>query len=474
MKRKFIRIFTANHSNYTNMWLVIFILFPVSLFAQQNTEASRRDTIKYGTDTEITSLIQALRNENADYLDEELAELVKTSRNQRILIGIFNFFGEREKKGLEERAIRAVDERIDEANETVISAIDYLGRVRSADSIPALIELIDTEERRFLNNGVRALGRAASADKKTADEAADFLIDFYSNREPTADSRREFITAIGATGSAKGIELLSEIAVNEDERIPLRSAALEALSKIGAPECLDAVITCVNTNDPNVRSAAVGALGPFSGEAVERAILDAFRDSYYRTRIAAVQASRDRKLEAAVPYLKFRAERDEIPNVREDAIRALGAIASSESIGTLETLFYERRNSDRIRIVSAEMMMKNAPSRNVSRLIAEMDEAKRRNQTALYNGLLKALGECVIDGDKTDLTNITRRFMQSGTVTEKLYALDMIANNNLSGFDSDINTLASDRNEGIARRARQTQDRLGTGSPRAEQATENN
>ena len=474
MKSKFIRIFTANHTNYTNMWLVIFILFPVSLFTQQNTEASRRDTIRYGTDTEITSLIQALRNERADYLDDELAEIAKTSRNHRILTGVFNFFGEREKKGLEERAIKAVDQRVDEANETVLSAIDYLVRVRYADSVPVLLELIDTEERRFLNNGIRALGRAASADKKTADDAADFLIDYYSNREQVADSRRELITAIGATGSTKGIEFLSEIAVNEDERVPLRIAAIESLSKIGAPECLDAIVACVNTNDPNVRSTAVGALGPFSGEAVDRAILDAFRDSYYRTRIAAVQASRDRKLEAAVPYLKFRAERDEIPNVREEALRALGIIANREAIETLEALFYDRRNSDRIRIVSADMMMKNAPTRNVSRLIAEIDEAKRRNQTALYNGLLRPLGECVIEGDKTDLINITRRFFQSGAATEKLYALDIIANNNLSGFDSEINALAADRNEGIARRARQTQDRLGTGGGRAEQVTENN
>jgi len=456
----------------SEFWLIILLLFPMPVFTQQNSEASRRDTIQYGTDTEITSLVQALKNEKADYLDTELIELALTSKNQRILSGVFSFFGEREKSGLEERAIKAVNEREDEANETVLFAIDYLGRVKSADSVPLLIELIDTEDRRFLNNGIRALGRASSSDKKAADDAAVFMIDYYSNREPGSDIRRELITSIGATGSLSGIELLSEIATNEDERIPLRNAAIDALSKIGAPECLDPIIACIRTNDPNIRSTAVGALGPFSGDAVEKAILDAFRDSYYRTRLAAVRASRERKLEAAVPFLKFRAERDEIPNIRDESIRALGVIATSDSIEVLETLFSERKNSDRIRVISAEMVMKNAPSRNISRLIAEMDEAKKRNQTALYNGFLKALGESVVDGDKTELINATRRLMQSGSATEKLYALDIIANNKLPGFDADINTLAADRNEGIARRARQTMEKLETTGN--EQMTENN
>jgi len=435
---------------------IFFIILPTLVFSQQNSEASRRDTIMYGTDTEITALIQALRNENADYLDDELITLANSSSNTRVLSGIFGFFGSREKNNLEDRAIQAVSQRDDEANDTVTAALDYLGRIKSAAAVDVIITLLNTEETRFLNTGFRALGRAGSADRSSADKAADFLIDYYTNREPGADNRRELIIAIGTTGSVKGIEMLSEIATNEDERIPLRIGALEALSKIGASDCVDAVLTCVNTNDPNVRAAAVAALGPFSGREVDNAILEAFRDSYYRTRIAAVQASRERRLAAAVPFLKYRAERDEVPNVREEAIRALGVIGNADAVQILEALFADRKNSDRIRTLSAEMVMKSASSENITRIITEMEEAKRRNQNNLYNGLLRSLGEAVVIGDRTEMSNITRRFMQSGNVTEKLFALDMIANNNLTGFDTEINALASDRNEGIARKARRT------------------
>ena len=437
------------------LWLIL-LIFPLSLFAQQSAETSRRDTIMYGTDTEITNLIQALKSENADYLYDELINLAKTSGNMRVLSGIFAFFGEREKSGLEDRAMKAVSERDNEANDTVSASLDYLGRMKYAAAVDVIIELLDTEERRFLSLGFRSLGRAGSADRSAGDKAAEFLIDFYSNRDPGADNRRELIIAIGTTGSTKGIEMLSEIAVNEDERIPLRTGALDALSKIGTADCVDAVLTCINTNDPNVRAAAVGALGPFSGKEVDNAILEAFRDSYYRTRIAAVQASRERKLVAAVPYLKYRAERDEVPNVREEAIRALGVIGNNEAVQILETLFTERKNSDRIRILSSEMVMKNASSENITRIIAEMEEAKRRNQTNLYSGFLRSLGLAVVTGDKTEMTNTAKRFLQAGNATEKLFALDMIANNNLTGINDDIEALAADRNEGIARKARRT------------------
>ena len=446
--------------------IAFFILFSViPLYSQQNTETTRRATIRYGTETEIASLIQSLRSENADYLDDELVVLIETTRNQQILNGVFGFFGAREKSGLEARAIRVIEERDNEANETVLSAIDYLGRVKAGNAIHVIMDLLDAEERRFMNSAFRALGRASSANRELADETADFLVEYYNDRNPGEENRSEVINAMGATGSANAVPLLADIASNTDGRIPLRIAAMNALSQIGDQRGLEAILGCVNTNDPNVRSAAIAALGPFSGDDVDKAILDGFRDSYYRTRIAAAQASRERKLVAAIPYLQFRAERDDVPNVKDEAIRALGEIASAtaneEAVNIIDSLFAERKNADRVRLISAEMIMKISPAKYFPRLVIELDEAKLRNQTTLYNGFLKIVGESRIEGDTGGIENITRQFLRSGGLLEKLYGLDMAANNNLKNLSEEIKALLNDRNESIARRARQTAERLG-------------
>jgi HEAT repeat protein len=445
----------------------IYFLFICSFAYSQDIKDSRLATIQYGTETEIASLIQTLRNEKTDQLDDELIVLVDGTRNRNILSGVFAFFGEREKNGLEQRAIRAVVERDDEANETVLSAIEYLGKAKCSQAVPVIMQILDTEERRFLNVSFRALGRAGSGDSEAAEEAADFLIDYYTNREPGDDNRATVITALGVTGSSKGVPLLADIASNSDERITLRIAALDALSKIGGAgtsdnsDGLDAILVCISTNDPNVRAAAVAALAPFSGEEVDKAILDAFRDSFYRTRLAAAQASRERKFIDAVPYLKYRAERDDVPNVRDEAIRALGAIANEESMEVLSSLFYERKNTDRIRIAACEMLMKNAADENIGKLVAELDDAKTRNQTNLYNGFLKITGETVLSGDKNIMEDITRRFLRSGTVIEKSYGLDMAVNNSLSSLSTEITAVTKDRNESLARKAQRTAERLG-------------
>jgi HEAT repeat protein len=422
---------------------------------QNPVDVTRLATIKYGTETEIAALIQTLKNEGADYLDDELIAVAGATRNGKILSGIFTFFADREKKGLEERALTAIIERDIETSDTILSAIDYLGRVQATEAEDTLKELLDTRERRFMNAAFKALGRVGRAGQ--GGEAAEYLIDYFTNRDPGDENRRDIITAIGETRSVKGIEFLSAIAIDNDERIPLRMAAIDSLSKIGDPAGLDAVLAAVNAVDPNIRSTAVAALGPFSGEKVDAAILESFRDSYYRTRIAAAQASRERKLEAALPYLKFRSERDEVPQVKDEAIRALGAIGSEEALEIVNSLFIERKNSDRVRVAAADVLMKNKPDRYLAQLITELDEAKIKNLNPLYNGFLKVIGE----SRGGNLEDITRRFLKSGGIIEKSYALDMAVNNNLTGLAEDIRKVSEEKNESIARKARRTMEKLG-------------
>jgi hypothetical protein len=92
------------------------------------------------------------------------------------------------------------------------------------------------------------------------------------------------------------------------------------------------------------------------------------------------------------------------------------------------------------------------------RLIAEMDEAKRANQTALYNGFLKALGAA-----KTGkLESLAARFLDSGGVVEKSYALDIMVNNGFRGLVGRAQALAADEKNGnLARKARTSLEKMG-------------
>jgi HEAT repeat protein len=386
-------------SFFVALFSLLFLFCPFIHAQEANEDAkaspvkdTRFDTIRFGTEAEIATLIQTLRTDGTDELDDDIIALVKNTRNRRILSGAFAFFGQREKSGLEDRAVRAIEGWDEEETETVTAAIDYVGKIRYEPAAPILKGLIDAGESRFMNSALRSLGMVSGSETAASQETAEFLINFYENREPANEIRRDLIFALGETGSSNVVPLLSSIATNTDERPVIRVAALEAIAKIGDQNGLGAVLENVSASDSSIRSAAVTALGPFSGQEVDAVILDAFRDAFHGTRTAAARASRERKLVEAVPYLKFRAERDEVPAVQEEAIRALGAIANSDAMQIMETLFTGRRNPDRIRIVSGEMLMQNDPDRFIGSLVEEMDEAKRRNLTALYNGFLRIVG----------------------------------------------------------------------------------
>jgi HEAT repeat protein len=416
------------------------------------------NVLRYGTETEIAALVQTLKTGKDSSLDAELIRLVQVSKNKTILLGIFSFFGETEKPGLEERAMRVIRERDDEANETILAAVDYLGKVKSAEAVPVLEELINSGESRFLNAAIRALGRAGRGGEAGGD-TAQYLLKYYDEGNPNNEDQREIIVALGEAGSAEAVPFLSDLIRNSEARMVLRMAALDAMAKIGDPAGLDAIIEAVSASDPNVRSSAIAALGPFAGEAADKAILDGFRDSYYRTRIGAAAAAGKRKLEAAVPYLRFRAENDDVPAARDEAIKALGAIGNSEAMAILDSLFAERKNSDQVRILAGEMLLLNNAPEWASKVIAELEDAKNRKQSSLYNGFLRILGPSL----SPSLEGLAKLFLASGTVIEKSYALDMTVNNEFRSLAEDVRRLLDEKKNGasLARKARNTLDKLG-------------
>jgi len=441
--------------------LVLCVLIFSHLWADEAAvsaiQKQRLDTLRYGTETEIATLIQTIKTEKVDYLDNELIEIAQKTKNRAIISGIFGFFTETEKSGLEERAVKVIVERDQEANDTVLAAVNYLGSVKASEAVDAIEELINSGESRFLGSALRALGRVAPEEK--ADNISSFLLDYYNDRSPNDENKREIINALGETGSKESVSFLSALIKNADERTALRMAALEAVAKIGDDEGLDAVIEAVSSPDPNVRSSAVTALAPFSGEAAENAILEAFRDSYYRTRIGAAQAAGKRRLESAVPYLRYRAENDEVPNVKDEAIRALGAINNEEAMGILDSLFSERKNSDRVRIMAADMLLQNDADVYGSRVFAEMEDAKLKNQTALYNGFVRTM----TTAKAPSLETTVLRLIGGGGVIEKSLALDLILNNEFRQLADVIRSLLDEKKHSasIARKAQSTLEKLG-------------
>jgi HEAT repeat protein len=371
------------------LWSSLAVLTAIPLAADEKNAQERRDIIRYGTDNEISALIGTLRAEKSSDFDQDLIAIIEHTGNAAILTASFSFFAEREERGLESRALAILDDHAGSRNDVALGAIDYLGKIKEKNAKQTLQTILDGDNGPLTNAAIRAYGRIANKDD--ADAAAEYLIAYYEERAPPNETQREIIVALGEAGSKKATEFLTGLINNQEGRYVLRMAALEAAGKIGDTQAQEAVVNAVQAGDPNVRSSAVAALGAFQGPDVDKAILDAFRDSFFRTRLGACEAAGKRQLAEAVPYLRYRALNDEAPTVRDEAIKALEAIGSSSADLVLEEIFENDRNTDRSRSLAAQMLIKRNRGAYTAKITQVMEDAKKKNRTALASGMERAL-----------------------------------------------------------------------------------
>ncbi|MDR2494690.1 MAG: HEAT repeat domain-containing protein, partial [Spirochaetaceae bacterium] len=108
-------------------------------------------------------------------------------------------------------------------------------------------------------------------------------------------------------------------------------------------------------------------------------------------------------------------------------------------------------------ILAAETLVSLDAGTYADRVAAEMDDAKKRNQTALYNGFLK-----VISAAQTGrVEEVARRFLNSGGVIEKSCALDMALRNGFRSLAPEIRALLEEKNSSLVRKAKATLEKLG-------------
>ncbi len=189
------------------------------------------------------------------------------------------------------------------------------------------------------------------------------------------------------------MERLAQIAASGEQGMINRMYAVEALGKIGDARGLAGVIKAANAEDPNVRAAAVEALASFKTAEAEAALLEAFRDSFVKSRLAACKAAGKRRLVQAVPILSYKAAKDPEKAVKAEALRALAEIGGTEAFSFLKKTFEDPKAETASRVISFGLLARKDPASIPSlaeRLAAESKEKERSFYTALAREVAQA------------------------------------------------------------------------------------
>ena len=377
------------------------------------------NTIKYGIPSEIATLIEELIENDDPRFTEEIYDAFQTAKNPLIKANIFKYFTKLEDPCLENYAVELINDPYDEKSDVVKAAFKYIGKVKTKAAIPAVINLIETENETYFMDAIETIGEIGGPSE------AMFLAELLE-RDDLGDAKRQILMkTCGKMHAVETWDKLVEILKDEDENSYVRMYAAESIGLMEKDESVPILIQLFNEPDPNLRQYVIKGLSyfPNNKDAVST-IIQAIRDEHWRVRQEAIKVAKEMKLEAAVPYLIYRSDNDQEDVIKKEAFKAIGHINTKEGNDHLISKLTEKKVGDATKKICVEVLIEegNAGEKEVLELAEECLKDDRRKD------LRYAIGKVLAKHSKPSYEKICIMYLQSKDTTTIGLGLDMYKN----------------------------------------------
>jgi hypothetical protein len=409
-------------------------------------EARRRDTIRYGIDAEIAELVKGLGDEKDGRYDEDLLRLLEGSRSNKLRGSIMDFFAALEWGGAEKAAIGLVADRDNQDSDLVGSALGYLAAIKSKEALALSKGIIDGNDKKLLPALVRLMGRAGGEAEE------ELLLSWFDGDSATPALKEEAIKALGDIGSAKAADRLGKLILDPAGGMAARMFACGALAKIKDPASVDPLAKTANDADPNVRTAAIEALGAFAespgsqGEEARGAITEGLRDSFVKARIAACKAAVTGRVVQALPFLRYKAQSDPERAVKTEALRSLAQLGSAASGGDGPFAFLRERLADPkedpgLRSLCFGLLARYDADGSLPALKARLAAESQEKEKSFYTALARE----VANADQAPaIGSLAEILLSDKDYLIRIAAVEWIRKNKAGGFKSVLERLAAE------------------------------
>jgi HEAT repeat protein len=265
---------------------------------------------------------------------------------------------------------------------TRASAIDKLGRMRSAASVGRLLGMLDSGSAETTAVTIRALSRIGSFD------ALEGILKRLPGIVDRSLATQKTITAFLINFGPPAVPLLMELA--ERQLNPAISAiVLEVLSQLRSKKALPLAVMGLDDESPEVRAKALKLLGrtvPEESDLNWKRVREMLDDKVWFVRLHAARAVGSKKYEEAVPNL-VKLLADDSWRVRNAAATALTNMGDTALDAFLEVL---RSDDPYVKGSVCEEIQKTG---YVSRLIRNLDDGEERNARKKSREILQTMCE---------------------------------------------------------------------------------
>jgi HEAT repeat protein len=399
-------------------------------------EAQRRDTIRYGIDSEVSDLVTSLTTERDGRYNDDLLSLVSSSRNVKLRISILDFLAALEWKGAEALALGIVENRDNSDADLVASSLSYLAAIRSKDALKYSDALIKEDNKKLLPALVKLMGRSGGEPE------VKMLLDWFDSDSAIPALKEEAVKALGEIGSATAAARLEKFVQDTGGGKAARMFACDALAKIKATSSVAPLVKTANDADPNVRTSAIEALGTFagasaaSGEEARGELVQALRDSYVKARIAACKAVAAGKVTAAIPFLRYKAQSDPEKAVKTEACRSLAIMGS---FPFLRERLEDKKEDSELRVLCFGLLARYDPAGSMPVLAARLSAEAAEKERSFYTSLARE----VANADKAPgIGKLARILLADQEYLIRIAGIEWARKNKAQDLKADLENLA--------------------------------
>jgi len=403
----------------------------------------RRDTLKYGIDSEIITLLNKIAGEEDPVYAEDVALVYSESNNADIMKAAVDYFIKIDYADAVSVAAARINNWEDENFNTLSVSLRYFSSFPDDDSEDIIFPLVDHEIKTLASAAITAIGKCGT--EKSVDPLLDLLDDddFYDELKPT------IIKALGDIGSEQSLDILIDILEDIDEEKSWRWNACEALGKIGHPDALPSIELALQDSDTYLRAYAVKALATFEGDDIEDTLIQSLKDSFWRVRVSAAEALGELKSTEAVDILIYKAKKDPENNVKIAAVAALGEISNNEALDFLKELYRKSNTPPSVRTRSAEIIIEKDITGSLQVITEVIDQEWEKDNSAVLSYTCKFLSKA----ESPKLEPVFERMLGHNDVAVKIYGIRGIQLNGFGGMKKRLEELTDEKINNAVRKA---------------------
>ncbi len=411
----------------------------------------RADTIRYGIETQVIELLSTLKAEKDQSHKKEILGAFDAASSPKLKAAVFDYLGSLRLADGEGRAAEAIRSRDSNADDFVAAAFSYLATIESEAALDEAVEIIAGDEKRYLQAAIKTVGVSGS------DAEAEALRAAYEADGVEQATKEAIVLALGKMKSVASFDLLASIASSDESGKAIRMYACTALGSLGDDRAVAVLTGASVAADPNVRAAAVAALGNYASDAARTAVREGLRDAHVLPRIAAAKAAGTSRDADAIPFLQYKASYDPEKAVREASIKALADIGGSGVDDYLAGFLADQKNATQYRSAALGAIVAKGGSDARSKALAAFAAAQGEKDRALFTAFARA----AMAVDDPNAGPFAEALLGDKEFSVRLGAIAWAERNGYLALAGTIKALSeSDPNDAVKKRAARALERL--------------